>query len=73
MTLPFRGAVTAKPTEGFCKDLTVGSSVRGGSREKIKIQIINREKTSRENKNRSRENKIKIYPKKGEKGEKNNI
>ena len=41
MTLPFRGAVTAKPTEGFCKDLTVGSSVRGGSREKIKIQITN--------------------------------
>ena len=44
MTLPFRGAVTAKPTEGFCKDLTVGSSVRGGSREKIKIHITNRKK-----------------------------
>ena len=40
MTLPFRGAVTAKSTEGFCKDLTVGSSVRGGSREKIKIHIV---------------------------------
>ena len=72
MTLPFRGAVTAKPTEGFCKDLTVSSSVRGGSREKIKIHITNR-KTSRGNKKRSKENKIKIYPQKVEKGEINNI
>ena len=52
--------------------LTVSSSVRGGSREKIKIHITNR-KTSREDKNRSRENKIKIYPQKVEKGEINNI